>query len=126
LRSIRSKLARSFLIFRPSDTIRAPKPLLISGRPRQMPARQHLPARYADVYDAYATALAQATLDEHPRRAYASRVHGFLACLEDAAPAGVDPLTEAHGRDFAARDYRSCLKTVLKRTPATANAHLVA
>jgi integrase/recombinase XerC len=91
-----------------------------------MPPRQHLPVRYGAVFDAYAAALAQAPLDEHTRRAYASRVRGFLAWLADAAPAGGDPLTEAHGRDFAARDYRSHMKTVLKRAPATANAHLVA
>lgn len=91
-----------------------------------MPPRQHLPARYTDVFDSYTAALATAPLDEHTRRAYASRVRGFLAWLDEAAPSGGDPLTEAHGRDFAARDYRSHLKTVLKRSPATTNAHLVA
>ena len=61
-----------------------------------MPPRQHLPARYAAVFDSY------------------------------TAASGGGPFTEAHGRDFAARDYRAHLKTSLKRTPATANAHLVA
>ena len=53
-------------------------------------------------------------------------MRGFLAWLADADASGGDPFTEAHGRDFAARDYRAHLKTSLKRTPATANAHLVA
>ncbi|WP_435109285.1 tyrosine-type recombinase/integrase [Nocardiopsis synnemataformans] len=91
-----------------------------------MPPRQHLPIRYEAVFNAYVAALDQAPLDEHTRRAYASRVRGFLAWLEDTASDGGDPFTETHGRDFAARNYRAHLKTVLKRTPATANAHLVA
>lgn len=57
---------------------------------------------------------------------YAPRVRGFLAWPADAAPAGGDPLTDPHGRDFAARDHRAHLKTVLERSPATANTHLVA
>ncbi|NYH55358.1 hypothetical protein HNR06_004947 [Nocardiopsis arvandica] len=91
-----------------------------------MPPRQEVPAAYTAVFDGYAAALERAPLDTHTRRAYASRVRSFLAWLETADPAGGDPLTDAHGRDFAARDYRSHLKTVLKRSPATANAHLVA
>ncbi|GAB2485848.1 hypothetical protein [Nocardiopsis aegyptia] len=91
-----------------------------------MPPRQDVPVVYATVFTGYAAALERAPLDAHTRRAYACRVRSFLAWLDDAAPAGGDPLTDEHGRDFAARDYRAHLKTVLKRTPATANAHLVA
>jgi len=91
-----------------------------------MPPRQHMPESYARVFEHYTAALQRAPLDEHTRRAYAARVRGFLTWLETADPAGGDPLTDTHARDFAARDYRAHLKTVLKRTPATANAHLVA
>ncbi|MFD3685448.1 tyrosine-type recombinase/integrase [Nocardiopsis sp. NPDC058631] len=91
-----------------------------------MPPRQDVPAVHTPVFASYAAALERAPLDAHTRRAYASRVRSFLAWLDDAAPAGGDPLTDPHGRDFAARDYRAHLKTVLKRSAATANAHLVA
>lgn len=91
-----------------------------------MPPRQTVPDHYRDVFDAYTAALDRAPLDAHTHRAYTARVRSFLAWLETADPAGGDPLTDAHARDFAARDYRTHLKTVLKRTPATANAHLVA
>ena len=61
-------------------------------------------------FDGYAAALEHAPLDADPRRAYASRVHAYLAWLDFAAIAGPDPLTDPHGRDFAGRDYRSWLE----------------
>lgn len=90
-----------------------------------MPPRQEVPARFAAVHADYAAALENAPLDADTRRAYASRVRGFLAWLEHA-DTGADPLADPMARDHAARDYRSHLKTVLKRSPSTANAHLVA
>ena len=88
--------------------------------------RQPVPEQYAAVYEGYAAALQHAPLDGDTRRAYGSRVRGFLAWLETAELDGQDPLGDPHGRDFAARDYRTHLKTVLKRSPATVNAHLTA
>jgi integrase/recombinase XerC len=88
--------------------------------------RQRVPGEYAAVYEGYAAALRRAPLDGDTCRAYASRVRGFLAWLATAGLDGQDPLGDPHGRDFAARDYRTHLKTVLKRTPATVNAHLTA
>ncbi|MFL1427520.1 MULTISPECIES: hypothetical protein [unclassified Nocardiopsis] len=87
---------------------------------------QDVPAAHIPVFTGYAETLEQAPLGAHTRRAYASRVWSFLTWLEDAASAGGDALTDAHGRDFAARDCRAHLKTVLKRSAAIANAHLVA
>jgi site-specific recombinase XerD len=39
---------------------------------------------------------------------------------------GVDPLGDIHGRDFAVRVYNTHLKTVLKRSAHTVNAHIAA
>jgi len=73
-----------------------------------------------------------AGLSRHTRRAYASRLAGYLRWLDGAAipaagdPTGADPLADAWARDFAVRDYRTWLLTVAKRSPATINAHLTA
>lgn len=42
-----------------------------------------MPARYAAAHTDYLTALERAELSGHTRRAYASRVAGFLRWLED-------------------------------------------
>jgi hypothetical protein len=74
-------------------------------------------------------------VSEHTRRAYASRVAGYLRWLTDTDlvderavgdPTGADPLSDAWARDFAARDYRVWLLTVAKKAPNTVNAHLTA
>lgn len=89
-------------------------------------ARVQVPERYAAVFDGYAAALEHAPLDADTRRAYDSRVRSYLAWLDSAEITGPDPLTDAHGRDFAGRDYRSYLKTVARRATSTVNAHLTA
>lgn len=93
-----------------------------------MGRRQEVPETYAKVYADYVAALERAPLAAHSRRNYASRVRGFLVWLDtgEADTGGADPLTDAHARDFAVRDYRSYLKTVRKLSAATANAHLAA
>jgi site-specific recombinase XerD len=88
--------------------------------------RQQVPERFADVYAGYAAALERAPLDGDTRRAYSARVRSYLAWLDTADLAGHDPLAGPHGRDFAARDYRSYLKTAARRAPSTVNAHLTA
>lgn len=72
--------------------------------------------------------LARADLSEDSKRAYASRVRGYLDWLATGPDlaAEVDPLADPAGRDFAIRDYRAWLKTVRKAKPATINAHLTA
>jgi integrase/recombinase XerC len=102
------------------------KSLLISGRPSVAGARVRVPERYAAAWDAYAAALENAPLDADTRRAYASRLRSYLAWLDSAGITGPDPLADPHGRDFAARDYRTWLKTVGKRAASTVNAHLTA
>ena len=88
--------------------------------------RQQVPARFAAGYMGYAAALARAPLDADTRRAYDSRVRGYLAWLATEDPAGLSPLGDPHARDFAARDYRAHLKTARKRSASTVNAHLTA
>lgn len=85
-----------------------------------------VPARYTAVFDGYVAALERAPLDADTRRAYASRVRSYLAWLDSAGITDPDPLTDPHGRDFAARDYRTWLKVVGKRAASTVNAHLTA
>jgi integrase/recombinase XerC len=91
-----------------------------------------VPATHAGRYHGYLAALERAGLSAHTRRAYASRLAGYLRWLDGAAipaagdPTGADPLADAWARDFAVRDYRTWLLTVAKRSPATVNAHLTA
>jgi integrase/recombinase XerC len=84
-----------------------------------------LSAPYIEVLDRYAAALRTAPLSEQTRRTYASKVRQFLAWLA-GADLHEDPLTSTDGRDWAVRDYRTHLQTVLKRSPATVNNALAA
>ncbi|MEV4383936.1 integrase [Streptosporangium sp. NPDC049644] len=89
--------------------------------------RQHqaVPEAFTTIHAAYAAALKRAPLDGDTRRAYDSRVRTFPAWLEASGLDG-DPLTDAHNRDFAIRDYKIHMKTVLRRASNTVNAHLTA
>lgn len=64
-------------------------------------------------------------LDKDTRRAYASRVRGYLIWLDGAGIDG-DPLTDPAARDGAARDYRTWLQTAAGRKPSTINVILAA
>jgi site-specific recombinase XerD len=98
----------------------------VPGPPRRGRQPAALPDRYAAVHATYTTALAAARmLDDDTRRAYASRVRGYLIWLDTADVDG-DPLTQPHARDGAVRDYRRYLQTVAKRKPSTINTTLAA
>jgi site-specific recombinase XerD len=84
-----------------------------------------LPPSQAAVLDDYTTALRSAPLSDQTRRTYASKVRQFLAWIA-ATDLDNDPLASATGRDWAVRDYRTHLQTVLKRSPATVNNALAA
>ncbi|MFI6333131.1 tyrosine-type recombinase/integrase [Micromonospora chersina] len=64
-------------------------------------------------------------LDDNTRRAYASRVRGYLIWLDTADLDG-DPLADPAARDGAARDFRTWLQTVAGRKPSTINVILAA
>jgi site-specific recombinase XerD len=80
---------------------------------------------FAAVLDEYTAALRSAPLSGHTRRTYASKVRQYLAWLTDADTEG-DELGARDARDWAVRDYRTHLQTVLKRKPATINNALAA
>jgi site-specific recombinase XerD len=96
-----------------------------ASRPR---AGASLTERLATTLSDYRAELERADLSAAARRAYASRVAGYLDWLDtgpDLAADG-DPLSEPAMRDYAVRDYRSWLKTVRRAPPTTVNAHLTA
>jgi integrase/recombinase XerC len=80
---------------------------------------------FTAVLEDYAAALKSAPLSDQTRRTYACKVRQFLAWLADAENDG-DPLNAKDARDWAVRDYRTHLQTVLKRKPATVNNALAA
>lgn len=75
--------------------------------------------------ESYAAALKRAPLSANTRRAYATRVGGFLEWLAGADTDGVDPLMDPYARDFAVRDYKAHLKA-RRHAPASVNAVLAA
>jgi len=77
------------------------------------------------IHSGYVDLLANAPLDPDTRRAYSSRVRGYLAWL---AGSGIGPeaLGEIGLRDGAVRDSRAYLQTVARRKPATINTTLAA
>ena len=95
-------------------------------RPRRGRAPVALPPHAEAVLTTYQAQLGKATmLDDDTRRAYTSRVRGYLAWLATADVDG-DPLSDPAARDGAVRDYRTYLQTVAKRKPATVNTTLAA
>lgn len=96
------------------------------GPPRRGRQPAPLPLRYAGIHAGYVGELDTATmLDDDTRRAYASRVRGYLIWLDGAGTDG-DPLHDPAARDGATRDYRTYLQTVAHRKPATINTVLAA
>ncbi len=87
---------------------------------RRRRAALAVPAPYGAVLDEYTAALRTAPLSNQTRRTYASKARQFLAWLPDADVDG-DPLNAADAGDWAVRDCRTHLQTVLKRKPATVN-----
>jgi len=79
--------------------------------------------RFSDHLDALG-----ATMSTHTRRAYRSRVIGFLNWLDGCDPQQWhgDPLTQPGPARLAVASYRSHLLTVAKKKPETVNAHLTA
>jgi hypothetical protein len=87
-------------------------------RRRRGRAPLELPDPFAAVLDEYIGALATAPLAAQTRRTYISKVRQYLAWLA-GADLDEDPLLSADGRDWAVRDYRAYLQSVLKRSPDT-------
>lgn len=83
------------------------------------------PDRARAVLAEYERALAGAPLAPQSRRAYRSRVAGYLRWLTTATATG-DPLSDAGARDRAVARYRTYLATVHSARPTTVNAVLTA
>ena len=79
-----------------------------------------LPAEFEDIVTAYAERLARSPLRGATPRTYLSAVRVYLAWLAEGDHDG-NPLVDPAARDWAVRDYRTHLVTVLKRSPATVN-----
>ena len=60
------------------------------------------------------------------RRAYRGHARRFVEFLASWPGEGGDPLTDAHARDYAVRDFKSHLKTVRRAKPASVNLALAA
>jgi site-specific recombinase XerD len=105
---------------KPTSENREPSPAARRGRPPVT-----LPPRDATILRRYTEALRSAPLSTQTRRTYESKVRQYLAWLAMADLDG-DPFKDKHGRDWAVRDYRTHLQTVLKRKPATVNSALAA
>ena len=105
---------------KPASENRTRSPAARRGRPPV-----GLPAHYATILSRYTDTLAAAPLSAQTRRTYESKVRQYLAWLAAAELDG-DPFKDKHGRDWAVRDYRTHLQTVLKRAPATVNSALAA
>ncbi len=97
----------------------------IVPRRRRGRAPLELPDPLGAVLEDYIHALAGAPLAAQTRRTYTSKVRQYLAWLA-GADLDEDPLASPDGRDWAVRDYRTHLQTVLKRSPATVNNALAA
>jgi integrase/recombinase XerC len=92
-------------------------------RPGALPTA--LTGGHQEVLDTYIAALAIARLSAETRRTYVSKVRQYLAWLATGDVEG-DPINDHRARDWAVRDYRAHLLTVLKRKLTTVNNALAA
>jgi integrase/recombinase XerC len=80
----------------------------------------------SSIFAGYETWLSKQPLSVHTRRAYRTQVRQFCIYLDQADSEYGDPLKDEHARNYAVRDYKSYLKAVRKRKPATVNIALAA
>ena len=80
----------------------------------------------AEASEAYAGWITRQPLAANTRRAYRVRVAQYCAYLATTPVDGGDPLRDIHAASYAARDYRTWLKTVRTAKPASVNLSLAA
>lgn len=86
-----------------------------------------LPAGLAERRGDYEVWLSRQPLSANTRRTYATRVGRFLGYLASVpAEEYGDPLSDAHARDYAVRDFKAHLKTVGRAKPSSVNLTLAA
>ena len=81
------------------------------------------PSEQLDGYEAW---LESQPLAASTQRAYRGHVRRFVEFLASWPGEGGDPLSDAHARDYAVRDFKSYLKTVRRAKPASVNLALAA
>ncbi len=74
----------------------------------------------------YETWLEGQPLAASTRRAYRGHARRFVGFLASWPGEGGNPLTDAHARDYAVRDFKSYLKTVRRAKPASVSLALAA
>lgn len=77
------------------------------------------------VFGRYERWLARQPLDGRTRDAYSAQGRGFVDWLAGSEHGGA-ALVEAHGRDWAVRDYKRHIKTTKRWSPASINQALAA
>lgn len=82
--------------------------------------------RLERVAEGYEEWLSRQPLSANTKRTYRTRVRGFLEYLEVTPAEYGDPLADSHACDYAARDYKTYLKTVSKAKPSSVNLSLAA
>lgn len=87
---------------------------------------EELDGRIGEIATDYEWWLDRQALAENTKRTYQTRVRGFLEYLAATPAEYGDPLADEHARDYAARDYKSHLKTVAKAKPSSVNLTLAA
>ncbi len=75
---------------------------------------------------AYAVWIERQPLAAHTRRTYRVHVTHYCVYLTTRSTDAGDPLHDHHAASYAARDYRTWLKTVRKAKPASVNLSLAA
>lgn len=85
-----------------------------------------LGGRLGEAVTDYERWLDRQPLAANTRRTYRTRVRGFLGYLAATPTEYGDPLSDEHARDYAARDYKTHLKTVRKAKPSSVNLSLAA
>lgn len=87
---------------------------------------ENLDGRLGEVAEKYEQWLYRQPLSENTRRTYRARMRGFLEYLAATPIEYSDPLADEHARDYAARDYKTHLKTVQRAKPSSVNLSLAA
>ncbi len=79
-----------------------------------------------DALAAYREWLDRQPLSPNTRRAYRARVADYCSYVTSTPSEYGDPLRDSHARDYAARDYKSHLKTTRRAKPSSVNLALAA
>jgi len=82
--------------------------------------------RLEGVAEDYGRWLSRQPLSANTRRTCRTRVRGFFRFLPATPAEYGDPLSDGHARDYAARDYKTYLKTVGRAKPSSVNLTLAA